>query len=291
MTRDAPRRPRGLLRIGREGTVEVITEDCKEMIPHHLEVVLDGGRNPEVPRATSKGNDKTKLAEPAHEGFGVLAEPAGKKGVTSATASGETDFTARAETQCFDSIPSEGNVEVATEVESSAGRRTRSNETRRKFVNAFANGVYMDTETDDEVAGNLMRLDAYQTLQPRPAILQFNGRLIGRCDGNVEVLGLISLEIKLGRLKRTFPAVLLENHEMDTDMVLSTRWMNECLGSFYNEKSTKFFTSSDPSSAVSFEWESCSKPQKIELAEEPQTQLLDRKDGDDKPMVGRQMKD
>ena len=89
----------------------------------------------------------------------------------------------------------------------------------------------MDTELDDKVAGNLMQLDAYQTLQPQPAILQFNGRLIGRCDGNVrdvEVLGLILVEIKLGRLKRTFPAVLLENYEMDTDMVLSTRWMNEC---------------------------------------------------------------
>ena len=64
------------------------------------------------------------------------------------------------------------------------------------------------------------------------------------------------MEIKLGRLKTTFPAVL-ENHEMDTDMVLNTRWMNECLGSFYDEKSKKFFTSSDSSSAVSFE--SCRK--------------------------------
>ena len=97
----------------------------------------------------------------------------------------------------------------------------------------------MDIELDDEIAGNLMRLDAYQTLQPRPAILQFNGRMIGRCDGNVrdvKVLGLISVEIKFGSLKRTFPAVLLENHEMDTDMVLSTRWMNESLGSFYDEQ-------------------------------------------------------
>ena len=117
-------------------------------------------------------------------------------------------------------------------------------------MNAFANGVYMDTELDDEIAGNLMRLDAYQTLQPRPAILQFNGRLIRRCDGNVrdvELLGSILVEIKLGRLKRTFPAVLLQNHEMDTDMVLRTRWMNDCLGSFYYEQSKKFFTSSEPS--------------------------------------------
>ena len=109
-------------------------------------------------------------------------------------------------------------------------------------MNVFANGVYMDTEVDVEIAGNLMRLDAYQTLQPRSTILPFNGRLIGRGDENfrdVEVLGLISVEIKLGRLERTFPAVLLENHEMDADMVLSTRWMNECLGSFYDEKSRK----------------------------------------------------
>ena len=118
--------------------------------------------------------------------------------------------------------------------------------------------------------------------------------LIGRCDENVrdvEVLGLISVEIKLGRLKRTFPAVLTENHEMDTDIVLSTRWMNECLGSFYDEKSKKFFRSFGPSSAISFEWESCPRPQKIELAEEPQTQLVDRKEGDDKPMVGRRVKE
>ena len=67
--------------------------------------------------------------------------------------------------------------------------------------------------------------------------------------------------------------------------------MNEWLGSFYDEQSKKFFTSSEPSSAVSFEWESCPRPQKIELAEESQTQLVDRKDGDDKPMVGRQVKE
>ena len=148
----------------------------------------------------------------------------------------------------------------------------------------------MVTELDDEITGKLLRLDAYQTLQPQPAILQFNGRLIERCDGNVrdvEVLGLISVETKLGRLKRTFPTVLLENHEMDTRWtVLTTRWMNECLGSFYDEKLKKFFTISEPSWAVSFEWESCPRPQKIELVEEPQTQLVDWKDGDDKPMVG-----
>ena len=40
----------------------MITVDCEEMIPHYFEVVLDGGRNPEVPRATSKGKDKTKLS-------------------------------------------------------------------------------------------------------------------------------------------------------------------------------------------------------------------------------------
>ena len=217
-------RPRGVLRTGRE-----------ETIPHHFEVLLDGGRNPEDPRATSKGKGKIKLAEPIHEGLGVLAEPVGKEGITSRLRSVKAELNARAETQCSNSVPSEGKIEVATEVESNSGRRTRSVETRRNFVNAFANSVYMDTELDDEIAGNSMRLDAYQTLQPRPPILQFNGRLIGRCDGNVrdvEVLGLISVEIKLRRLKRTFPAVLLKNHEMDTDMVLSTRWMNECLGSF-----------------------------------------------------------
>ena len=277
--------PRGVLRIGREEAVQVITEDCEDMIPHHFEVVFDGDRNPEVPRATSKGKDKTKLAEPIHEGLGVLAEPVGKDGITSRLRSVETEPTARAETQCSGSVTSEGKIEDATEVKLISGRRTRSVETRRRFVNAFANGVYMDTELDDEIMGNLMRLDAYQTLQPRPAILQFNGSLIGRCDGNVrdvEVLGLISVEIKLGRLKRTFPAVLLENHEMDTDMVLSTRWMNECLGSFYDEQSKKFFTSSEPNSAVSFEWESCPRPQKTELAEESQTH---------KPVVGRQVKE
>ena len=215
-------RPRGVLRTGREETVEVITEDYEGMIPRHFEVVLDGGRNPEVPRATSKVKDENQLAEPVHEGFSVLAELVGTEGVTSGPRSGEAELTARAETQCFDSIPSEGNVEVATEVElnAGAGRRTRSVETLRKFVNAFANGVYMDTELGDEIACNLMRLDAFQTLQPRPAVLPFNGRLIGRCDGNVrdvEVVGLILVEIKLGRLKRTFPAIVMENHEIDTD--------------------------------------------------------------------------
>ena len=99
--------------------------------------MLDGGRNPEVPKARSKNED---------EGFGVLVEPVGKEGVTSGPRSAEVEFTARAETQCFDCIPSEGNVEVATEVESNPGRRTRFVESRRNFVNAFANGVYMDTE-------------------------------------------------------------------------------------------------------------------------------------------------
>ena len=75
-------RPRGVLRTGREETVEVITGDCKETIPHHFEVVLDGGRNPEDPRATSKGKGKIKLVEPIHEELGVLAEPVGKKGIT-----------------------------------------------------------------------------------------------------------------------------------------------------------------------------------------------------------------
>ena len=131
-------RPRGVLRTGREETIQVITEDCEDMIPHHFEVVLDGGRNPEVPRATSKGKDKTKLAEPIHEGLGVLAEPVG---ITSRQRSVETEFTARAETQCSGSVTSEGKIQVATEVESNAGRRTRYVETRRRFVNAFANGV------------------------------------------------------------------------------------------------------------------------------------------------------
>ena len=31
------------------------------------------------------------------------------------------------------------------------------------------------------------------------------------------------VEIKMGRLKRIFPAVVMENHEIDTDMVLSFR--------------------------------------------------------------------
>ena len=125
----------------------------------------------------SKVKDENQLAEPAHEGFGVLAELVGKKGVTSGPLSGEAELTARAETQCLDSIPSEGNVEIATEVESNAGRRTRSVETSRMFLNAFPNGVYMYTELEDEIAGNLMRLDV-APLQPRPVILQFNGRLI-----------------------------------------------------------------------------------------------------------------
>ena len=192
------KRPRGVLRTGREGTVELITEEFEETIPHHFDVVLDGGRNPEVPRARSKVKD---------EGFAVLTEPVGKEGVSSGPRSGEAELTARAGTQCFHSIPSEGKTEVAIEVESNAGRRTTSVETRRKFVNAFANGVYLDTKLDDEIAGNLMRLDAFQTLHPRRAVLPFNGRLIERCDGNirdVEVVGLILVEIKLGRLKRTF---------------------------------------------------------------------------------------
>ena len=144
----------------------------------------------------------------------------------SGSRSGEAELIARAETQFFDFLPSEGNVEVATEVKSNAGWRTRSVETLRKFVNAFATGVYMDTELDDKIVGNLMLLDAFQTLQPRPAVLPFNGRLIGRCDENVrdvEVVGLISVEIKLVRLRRFFPTAVMENHEIDTDMVLSTR--------------------------------------------------------------------
>ena len=52
-----------------------------------------------------------------------------------------------------------------------------------------------------------------------------------------------------------------------------------------------FSTSSDPSSAISFDRESCPRPQKIELAEEPQTQSVDRKEGDGKPMVGRRVKE
>ena len=39
-------RPRGVLRTGREGTIEVITEDCEETISHHFEFVLDGGQKP-----------------------------------------------------------------------------------------------------------------------------------------------------------------------------------------------------------------------------------------------------
>ena len=56
-------RPRGVLWTGREGLVEVITEDCGELIPHHFEVVLDGGRNPEVPRETSSVEEENKLAK------------------------------------------------------------------------------------------------------------------------------------------------------------------------------------------------------------------------------------
>ena len=111
-------RPRRVLQTRREETVELITEDSKELITHHFEAVHDGGRNPEVPRAMSKVKDKNQLAKPALEGFGVLTEP----------------ITARTETWCFHSIPSEGIVEVATEIESNVGRKTRSVKTRRKFV-------------------------------------------------------------------------------------------------------------------------------------------------------------
>ena len=90
---------RGVLRSGREGKVEMITEDCEETISHNFEIVLDGGRNPEVPRATSKGKDETKLAEPIHEGLCVLAEPVGKDGITSRLRSVEAELTARAQTQ------------------------------------------------------------------------------------------------------------------------------------------------------------------------------------------------
>ena len=75
-------RSRGVLQTGREGLVEVIIEDCGKLIPHHFEVVVDGGINPEVPRATSKVEEENQLAKPVHEGFGVLAEPVGKEGVT-----------------------------------------------------------------------------------------------------------------------------------------------------------------------------------------------------------------
>ena len=124
----------GRLRTGREETVEVITEDCEEMVPHHFEVVLDGGRNPVVPRATSKGKRKNKLADPIHKGLGVIEEPVGKEGITSRLRSVEAEITERSETQCSGSVTSEGKIEVATKVELNAGRRTRSVETRRRFV-------------------------------------------------------------------------------------------------------------------------------------------------------------
>ena len=73
-------RHRGVLWTGREGVVEMISEDCEEMIAHHLKVVLDGGRNSEVPRATSKVKEENQLAEPVHKSFGVLADPVGKEG-------------------------------------------------------------------------------------------------------------------------------------------------------------------------------------------------------------------
>ena len=53
-----------------------------------------------------------------------------------------------------------------------------SEEPRRKFVNTFANGVYMDTEIDDELVCNLLRLDAFETLQRRPPTLPFIGTLL-----------------------------------------------------------------------------------------------------------------
>ena len=55
------------------------------------------------------------------------------------------------------------------------------------------------------------------------------------------------------------------NHEIDSDMVLIIRWMNECIGSFYDEKSKQLFRSADPNSAVPFEWDSASRAQKIDL--------------------------
>ena len=74
-----------------------------------------------------------------------MAEPVRKDGVTLGPSSSEVEFTSRNETPFSDSIPSENKVEVATEDESSSGRRTRSAEARRKFVNGFSNDMYMDT--------------------------------------------------------------------------------------------------------------------------------------------------
>ena len=51
--------------------------------------------------------------------------------------------------------------------------------------------------------------------------------------------------------------------------------------------SRSFFTSS----AVSIDWESCPRLEKIELAEELQTQLVGGIDEDDEPKLGRQMKE
>ena len=69
-------------------------------------------------------------------------------------------------------------------------------------MHAFANGVYMDTKLDDKIAGNLLRLDAFQTLQPRSAVLPFNGRLIARCRSGRINFG----ENQVGETEEDFPS-------------------------------------------------------------------------------------
>ena len=148
----------------------------------------------------------------------------------------------------------------------SAHGNTGSDKHRRKFVNSFANGVSIDTDLDDELVCNHLRLDAFETLHPGPPILLFSGTLLGTTDENVrdvDVLGCTTILLKLGTLRRAIPVFVVQSYDTDADMVLSTSWMNEDLGSFQDDEVQKLFGNSDPNSAVPFKWESGSRPQKI----------------------------
>ena len=83
--------------------------------------------------------------------FGVMNATVGRDAFTLRPSGDETDLTVRNKTKFSDSIPSKGKDAVATEDDSNNERRTSPVETRWKLVNAFANGMYMDTEIDDKL--------------------------------------------------------------------------------------------------------------------------------------------
>ena len=58
------------------------------------------------------------------------------------------------------------------------------------------------------------------------------------------------------------PVIVMQSYELTSDMDLTTIWIKEGLGSFQDEEEQNFFTNADLNSAVSFECEPASRPQK-----------------------------